>query len=812
MSQGEAKRQAPPTTVANPKPSKRGTINTRSSDHWLFGASLSELPQTKLPLKVHIIRRYLFLKDLYFAGKNMNASHKNALVGKIADELIFLWKEKGNLPTVDRTTVVKKMLLNITSSLEFSATNKSRYSTNQLWINKILKENFFDLFDIFICRCFKDKKEERNVTMDNCKETCGMVQFCSKEDFEFYVEQKFHWNEPFQSNRKNSKFVETSEVNENQLNQNLPGNSKCENSKSETLDPTSPEVSELIGGDNEDESEADNSEDDDIYQPSSSFLKKSGYIKRSNNKREFPTYISVCQRYAVSQRTAACLLNALMLDLDQQDPSFYVSRNKIRSMTEKYGKKLVKEHQKISGIECISFDAKKSTLREIHSKKSENKEEMFTVTCEPGGDFLHHFIPEDGTGQAIGRMLYNVVNLYDSEDSLLAILSDGTAGEYHKYVLGNMDFLTNFYYLIAVNSGHENGAIRCLELLLEKPLQWCICQLHFNELIYKRLIGLYVGETKGPSKRNTDLDNEIRNVAKNLKPITNYKRIAGNLQDDVDHSILQNYDQKYLYMLSCAIARRDGRKNLLEKFGTLPPPPPPGAIHEARWLTYANAAMRLYIQKENPSDDFQRLIFITVHYYVPMFLSIKMNSQIWQGTRHFFNAISRVRTLDAEEQREAFPGFLANSFMSHSESIILCGVMDPRLPTRKKFVRLLLQARSVQESSGSDQIRQYIKPRTVNFEAKCYHDLLDYSNISVPPLLMKYDKQTLEQHARGENEISIPNILCHSTNTERAVQNTAFAGDNAIGEDGRERFLLNLQKSRKDYNKDAKKSDFFLKK
>ena len=225
MSQGEAKRQAPPTTVANPKPSKRGTINTRSSDHWLFGASLSELPQTKLPLKVHIIRRYLFLKDLYFAGKNMNASHKNALVGKIADELIFLWKEKGNLPTVDRTTVVKKMLLNITSSLEFSATNKSRYSTNQLWINKILKENFFDLFYIFVCRCFKDKKEERNVTMDNCKETCGMVQFCSKEDFEFYVEQKFHWNEPFQSNRKNSKFVETSEVNENQLNQNLPGNS-----------------------------------------------------------------------------------------------------------------------------------------------------------------------------------------------------------------------------------------------------------------------------------------------------------------------------------------------------------------------------------------------------------------------------------------------------------------------------------------------------------------------------------------------------------------------------------------------------------
>ena len=58
-----------------------------------------------------------------------------------------------------------------------------------------------------------------------------------------------------------------------------------------------------------------------------------------------------------------------MLDLGQQDPSFYVSRNKIRSMTEKYGKKLVKEHQKISGIECISFDAKKK-----HFKRNSLKE------------------------------------------------------------------------------------------------------------------------------------------------------------------------------------------------------------------------------------------------------------------------------------------------------------------------------------------------------------------------------------------------------------------------------------------------------
>ena len=299
--------------------------------------------------------------------------------------------------------------------------------------------------------------------------------------------------------------------------------------------------------------------------------------------------------------------------------------------------------------------------------------------------------------------------------------------------------IANFEYLIAVNSGQDNGAIRYLELLLERPLQWCICLLHFNELIYKRLISLYVGETKGPCKRNSDLDKEIRNVAKNVKQITNYKRIAGNLLEQVDHSVLQNHDQKYLYLLYNAITARDGRKMLLDKYGPIPPPPP-GAIHEARWLTYANAAMRLYIQKENPSDDFQRLIFITVHYYVPMFLKIKMNSHISQGTRHFYNAMFIVRTLDEEEKRMAHPGFITNSFMSHSESIILCGVMDPHIPIRKRYVRILLQAKKAQESSN--QIRQYIKPKTVNFYAKNYHELIDYHNISVPPLLMKYDPKS----------------------------------------------------------------------
>ena len=365
--------------------------------------------------------------------------------------------------------------------------------------------------------------------------------------------------------------------------------------------------------------------------------------------------------------------------------------------------------------------------------------------------------------------------------------------------------LANFEYLIAVNSGHDNGAIRYLELMLERPLQWCICLLHFNELIFKRLISLYVGQTKGPSKRQSELDYEIRNVANNIEKVTQFRRIVGNLHEEIDDVLLNNNDQKYLFTLYCGITARNGRKILLEKFGEVPPPPP-GAIHEARWLTYANAAMRLYVQTENPTDDFSRLIYIIVYFYVPMFFQIKKYSNIAYGTRHYFRALFLVSKLDEEEKRAAHPGFITNSFMCHSESVLLTGIMDPRIPIRQKYLQLVLRAKRKQESR--DEMRKYIKPSTVNFDAKSYHDLLDKENLSVPPVLKPYDIKALQKHASGEAEIIIPNILCHSTNTERAVQNTAFAGDFAIGQDGRERFLLNLQKSRKDFDKNAKKIDF----
>ena len=45
----------------------------------------------------------------------------------------------------------------------------------------------------------------------------------------------------------------------------------------------------------------------------------------------------------------------------------------------------------------------------------------------------------------------------------------------------------------AVNTGIRDGIIRLLEVALNRPLQWFVCQLHANELPLKHLDGPTTG-------------------------------------------------------------------------------------------------------------------------------------------------------------------------------------------------------------------------------------------------------------------------------------------------------------------------------
>ena len=78
-----------------------------------------------------------------------------------------------------------------------------------------------------------------------------------------------------------------------------------------------------------------------------------------------------------------------------------------------------------------------------------------------------------------------------------------------------------------------------------------------------------------------------------------------------------------------------------------------------------------------------------------------------------------------------------------------------------------------------------------------------------PPLLRDYSDDQLKKVAKGEMEIELPKIPCHSQNCERAVAATTFASKKAIGQTKRHEFLLTIQKSRAQIKNHASKKSYF---
>ena len=76
----------------------------------------------------------------------------------------------------------------------------------------------------------------------------------------------------------------------------------------------------------------------------------------------------------------------------------------------------------------------------------------------PAGEFVTHVNPPDGTGKSLGRELVAV-----SREVGLEVIVVGGDG-------------------CSVNTGIHKGAMRSMELELERPLQRVVCGLHLNEL------------------------------------------------------------------------------------------------------------------------------------------------------------------------------------------------------------------------------------------------------------------------------------------------------------------------------------------
>ena len=173
---------------------------------------------------------------------------------------------------------------------------------------------------------------------------------------------------------------------------------------------------------------------------------------------------------------------------------------------------------------------------EHNKKKIEDK-----ITCiyEPPGAYLHHFVADDGTAQTIANGVLQVIHLYDSEESLLALGGDNCP----------------------TNTGSSGGAFFWIQDFLKRPLQLVLCLLHFIELPLKHLFKFYVGPTSGPRSWSSRLGKQISTLPNNLENIVDFEPVNGRVIA-VDDELLTNSDQKYAYYLALGI--QNGAEFLIE--------------------------------------------------------------------------------------------------------------------------------------------------------------------------------------------------------------------------------------------------------
>ena len=119
-------------------------------------------------------------------------------------------------------------------------------------------------------------------------------------------------------------------------------------------------------------------------------------------------------------------------------------------------------------------------LQHDQNNKSHKKiviEDHYVMIVEPGEFYLTHFAAENGKGQTIALQVYGAIQQTELITKLAVVGCDGTASM----------------------TGHKSGFIRCLEVLLKRPLQWSICLLHCNELPLRHVFKFLDGSSTGPN-------------------------------------------------------------------------------------------------------------------------------------------------------------------------------------------------------------------------------------------------------------------------------------------------------------------------
>ena len=148
-----------------------------------------------------------------------------------------------------------------------------------------------------------------------------------------------------------------------------------------------------------------------------------------------------------------------------------------------------------------------------------------------------------------------------------------------------------------MNTGKAKGALRLLELRLQRPVQWVICALHFVELPVRCLFYHLDGKPDGPVAPGGPIGTAIKNLNENLLPYVDYQRISSNMLDVPRELFRGKQDLIVFHDLVRAVSNGPGALDPSYLTKKLP------KISTVRWTTSFSRTLRVFMQTRNPSPS-----------------------------------------------------------------------------------------------------------------------------------------------------------------------------------------------------------------
>ena len=732
------------------KPVTRKKINCP-----VFGVP-KEFSGTVLPTYADVMKYILWLKH------DLNRTYNDAPVifAKVAEEIEKLWR-RASIPVVTHKRVLK-LIQGYHDDYRKLMKPFKRRQVEANYIAKLRKfqeEGQNKLFDIASCKCdsfcccdiySKIPVEEKKFISDQ-----RSVRLMIIGNVDHIASRKLQkkYKRKVQEADRISKYLKTDDCKTKTTAENV----SASNTDNETNKSDQEDVEEI------DETEPVN---EASFVPKS----KSPSPKSPQQRQTFPTFARACDRYAISDRSAAASASAVLHDIgliSKDDSSKVIDRSKVRREREK--KRIVLRSNVMSSVlQGLYFDGRKD--KTLTQSKNDNKcyrkvkmEEHITLVQQPESHYIGHVTPQSGSAKNIKQSI--VTFLTDNQVDTKTIVAVGCDG-------------TN------VNTGRIGGIIRLLELEFSKPLQWFVCQLHANELPLRHLLEHLDGVTAGPRAFKGPIGKLMANCEQ--LPVIVFEKIEADFPEVTADDL--STDQQYLFDIceavitgccSLSLSRRD-----------------PGAMSHSRWLTTANRILRLYVASECPSDNLKTLATYVVRVYGPMWFHIKMKPSCKDGSLHLWRTISRSRYLPKVYKAVIDPVIQRNGFFGHPENILLGMITDTRKHIRALGLRRILRSRNECKETG---VREFDIPK-LNFSAIDYIDLIEWQNLNItePPVISTLSKAEIEEYIASEcvPALEFPKFPCHTQSVERSVKLVTEASAAVIGQTSRHGFILARLESR----------------